>query len=57
MSSHRPYRSALGIKHALEIIDAEKGIKFDKEIVEVCIPLFKEKRFEFHDDSFHAVMT
>ncbi|RLD17501.1 MAG: hypothetical protein DRI33_05005 [Caldiserica bacterium] len=47
MSSHRPYRPALGINKALEEIEKNKGILYDPKVVDVCIKLFKEKGFEF----------
>jgi len=47
MSSHRPYRPALGIDAALEEIIKNKGILYDPEVVDVCLKLFKEKGFKF----------
>jgi PAS domain S-box-containing protein/putative nucleotidyltransferase with HDIG domain len=47
MSSHRPYRPALGIDKALEEISKNKGILYDPEVVDVCLKLFKEKGFKF----------
>jgi len=47
MSSHRPYRPALGIDAALEEISKNRGILYDPEIVDVCLRLFKEKGFKF----------
>ena len=47
MSSHRPYRPALGIDKALEEISKNKGTLYDPEVVDVCIKLFKEKGFKF----------
>jgi PAS domain S-box-containing protein/putative nucleotidyltransferase with HDIG domain len=47
MSSHRPYRPALGVEAALEEITKNKGILYDPEIVDVCVKLFKEKGFKF----------
>jgi HD-GYP domain-containing protein (c-di-GMP phosphodiesterase class II) len=47
MSSHRPYRPALGINKALEEISQNKGILYDPEVVDVCLKLFKEKEFKF----------
>ena len=44
MSSHRPYRPALGIDKALEEISQNKGVLYDPEVVDACIKLFKEKR-------------
>jgi len=47
MSSHRPYRPALGIDTALEEISKNRGILYDSEIVDVCLSLFKKKGFKF----------
>ena len=47
MSSHRPYRPALGIDAALEEISQNKGILYDPEVVDACLKLFKEKEFKF----------
>ena len=47
MSSHRPYRPALGFDAALEEISQNRGILYDPEVVDVCIKLFKEKKFKF----------
>ena len=47
MSSHRPYRPALGINKALEEISINRGILYVPEVVDVCIRLFKEKDFKF----------
>ena len=47
MSSHRPYRPALGIDKALEEISQNKGILYDPEVVDTCHKLFKEKGFKF----------
>jgi HD-GYP domain-containing protein (c-di-GMP phosphodiesterase class II) len=47
MSSHRPYRAALGIDKALEEITQNKGILYEPEVVDTCIKLFREKGFKF----------
>jgi PAS domain S-box-containing protein/putative nucleotidyltransferase with HDIG domain len=47
MSSHRPYRPALGIEKALEEISQNRGILYDPEVVDMCIKLIKEKGFHF----------
>ncbi len=47
MSSHRPYRPALGIEVALEEISQNRGILYDPEVVDLCLKLFKEKGFKF----------
>ena len=46
MSSHRPYRPALGIDVALEEISKNKGILYDSEVVDTCLKLFKETEFK-----------
>jgi len=47
MVSRRPYRPALGIDKALEEISKNRGILYDPEVVDACLKLFTEKRFEF----------
>jgi PAS domain S-box-containing protein len=47
MASHRPYRPALGIGVALEEIEKNKSIFYDAVVVDVCVKLFREKRFTF----------
>jgi HD-GYP domain-containing protein (c-di-GMP phosphodiesterase class II) len=49
MTSHRPYRPALGIDAALDEISLNKGEKYDSEVVDTCIKLFREKGFQFSD--------
>ena len=48
MSSHRPYRAALGIDKALEEIDRNKGTLYEPAVVDLCIDLFKKKNFVFN---------
>ena len=47
ISSHRPYRPARGIDKALEEISQNRGILYDPKVVDACLRLFAEKRFEF----------
>lgn len=47
MSSHRPYRPALGIEKAIEEINQNKNILYDKEVVNVCLKIFKKHAFKF----------
>jgi PAS domain S-box-containing protein/putative nucleotidyltransferase with HDIG domain len=47
MSSHRPYRPALGIGAALDEIMQKRGILFEREVVDACLRLFREKHFKF----------
>jgi PAS domain S-box-containing protein/putative nucleotidyltransferase with HDIG domain len=46
MSSHRPYRPALGILQALQEIMQHKGTLYDERVVDACVKLFIEKKFE-----------
>jgi putative nucleotidyltransferase with HDIG domain len=48
IASHRPYRAALGITHALNEISKNSGFLFDSSVVEACLKLFKEKGFQFN---------
>jgi HD-GYP domain-containing protein (c-di-GMP phosphodiesterase class II) len=45
MSSHRPYRSGLGIELALTEIEHGSGTKYDRAAVEACLTLFREKGY------------
>ena len=47
MTSHRPYRPALGIERALKEISDQSGVLYDPEIVNASIKLFREKTFSF----------
>ena len=40
ISSHRPYRPALGIEAALEEISDHAGTLYDRKVVEICLSLF-----------------
>ncbi|MDK2954371.1 MAG: hypothetical protein PWQ27_1754 [Kosmotoga sp.] len=47
MSSHRPYRPALGIDNALEEINKNAGKLYDPDVVQACLKIFKEG-FDFN---------
>ncbi|MGA9045137.1 PAS domain S-box protein [Sulfuricurvum sp.] len=51
MSSHRPYRSALGIEKALDEIRRGRGSLYHPAVVDACLKLFSEKRFTFSSES------
>ena len=53
IASHRPYRAALGITHALNEISNKSGILFEPDAVEACLRLFKDKGFRFNIDEKH----
>lgn len=46
MATHRPYRFSAGIDQALAEIEAGKGIRFDSEVVEACLRLFRQKGYQ-----------
>lgn len=47
ISSHRPYRPALGIDVALEEISSHGGLLYDPDAVDACMKLFREKAYTF----------
>ncbi len=47
MSSHRPYRPALGLNSALQEISRASGILYDIEVVDACLTLLKKNEPEF----------
>jgi PAS domain S-box-containing protein len=49
MTSHRPYRAALGINEALKEITQNSGKLFDQNVVNACLRRFSEKMFTFSD--------
>lgn len=48
MSSHRPYRPALGINAALDEIHRYRGVLFDPDVVTACQKLFLEKKIDLY---------
>ena len=47
MSSHRPYRAALGIEAALAEVRAHAWVKYDCDVAAACVRLFEEHGFQF----------
>jgi len=45
MSSHRPYRAALGIDKALAEIEGGRGTAYDAVAADACLKLFREEGF------------
>lgn len=41
MTSHRPYRAALGFDAAIEEIQNFRGTKYDSKVVDICVDLIK----------------
>ncbi len=47
MSSHRPYRAALGLQAALKEITSKKGVLYDENAVNACNKVCSSKDFSF----------
>jgi len=47
MSSHRPYRPALGIDVALNDMRQNRDILYDPAVVDACVNLFEKKNFKW----------
>jgi len=47
ISSHRPYRPALGLEGALDEIETHRARLYDDDVVNTCLRLFKDGAFEF----------
>jgi putative nucleotidyltransferase with HDIG domain len=47
MSSHRPYRPALGLGSALEEISRNRGILYDPQVVDACLSLLEKNETAF----------
>ncbi len=47
MSTHRPYRAALGTKAALNEIIRYRGVQYDEAVVDACVRVFREKDYRF----------
>jgi len=48
MSTHRPYRPALGIEYAIEEINKLNGIYYDPDVVNACTALFNNGDIDFN---------
>jgi len=51
ISAHRPYRPALGLEKALAEIRSGRGGRYDADIVDTCVRLFEEARFQWPDET------
>ncbi len=49
IASSRPYRHALGVECALDEISVEKGIRYDRDVVDACIKVFHNDLYMFAD--------
>jgi len=49
MSSHRPYRAALGIGVALDEIRRHRSTRYDADVVDACVDLFDRQEYQWPD--------
>ena len=47
MASHRPYRAAVGLDAALDVIRQGAATAYDPAVVDACIELFEQEGFSF----------
>ncbi len=47
IASHRPYRPSLGVHKALAELEAGRGVRYDPDVVGVCLELVRDKGFVF----------
>jgi len=50
MASHRPYRPALGIEAALAEISQQRDKRYDPQVVDACLRLFREDGFQLSNN-------
>jgi len=50
MTSHRPYRPALGLDKALAEISQGQGRLYDQEVVQACLHVFRDNGFSFDEN-------
>lgn len=49
MNSHRPYREGLGVEAALAEIVQHRGTRYDPQVVDTCLKLFRQDGFVLSD--------
>jgi putative nucleotidyltransferase with HDIG domain len=54
ISSHRPYRAALGTGKGIEHIKEFSGRYYDPQIVDICVSLFNDENFQFKTKGLQA---
>ena len=50
LPTHRPYRASLGIEMALEEIERNRGLLYDKDVADTCLQLFRSGKFQFETE-------
>jgi putative nucleotidyltransferase with HDIG domain len=56
ISSHRPYRAGLGVISAMEYITEKKGSEFLDEVVDSCIKILDNGKYEFGEDQLPVIL-
>ena len=51
MSSHRPYRPAIGVEAALQEIEEGRGVRYDERVTDACLRVFREHDFAFREEA------
>jgi PAS domain S-box-containing protein len=46
IASHRPYRPSLGAERALAEIETGRGTRYDAQVVDACLRLFREQGYQ-----------
>jgi PAS domain S-box-containing protein/putative nucleotidyltransferase with HDIG domain len=49
ITSHRPYRPAVGLDKALLEIESNRGKLYDSEVADACLHLIRDGKFEFEE--------
>jgi PAS domain S-box-containing protein len=49
MASHRPYRRAIGITEALNEVETNKGILYDRDVADACLDLFRARGYKLKE--------
>lgn len=57
MSSHRPYRPALGLENALDEIKKNSGVLYNTDIVNICVNLFEVDNYKLDEKQYPILLT
>lgn len=50
MSSHRPYRPALGVAAAIEEIERHKGVLYERDVVDAALQIYRDGRLAWLEE-------
>lgn len=50
MASHRPYRASLPLQNALDEIEQHRGVRYDPQVVDICLRLFREQGYTWQGE-------